>query len=195
MSEPLIRSRQFLEKLPADAVEIPGFRDAYATPGGDIISTVRERPVKLRFRLSSAGYFQVGLYDCEGRRTSVLVHRILASLFVDGNVSLTVGHVDGNPRNNQLSNLRWLPRAENARLGRARHPEWVDKMRKALSRPVRGTNVRTGLVEDFPSVVAANTSVRGTRINYRYKSAPNGTNISRAIRAGRLAYGRKWEYL
>lgn len=181
--------RQFVDSLPADAVEIPGFQFAFASPSGDIFSTRTGRILKLRHRLSSAGYMQVGLFDCNGIKRSVLVHRILAGLFVAGDTTLTVDHRDGNRVNNSIKNLRWLSRPENVREGRLRHLELFARIRKEISHPVRGRHVVTGEVREFSSLVEA------TRELSRQKKNPKGIQITRALRSGKPAYGFYWEHL
>ncbi len=196
MEQKIIRApRQLVDKLPDNAVEIPGVREAWATPEGDIFSAACGKLLKLRFRLNSSGYWQVGLIDCEGVRTSFLVHRILACLFVAGDLSLTVDHIDGDRRNNKLDNLRWITRTENSRQGMARHPEKMRLARSKHARRVRGTSLDSGAIAEYPSVVLASVAMRAAKADHLYKSAPCGSNISRAIQSGKPAYGHRWEYL
>ena len=187
--------RQIVDKLPENAVPIPGVREAWASPAGGIFSAASGRLLKLRFRRNSSGYMQVGLIDSAGVRKSFLVHRILANLFVAGDLSLTVDHIDGDRQNNKLENLRWITRRENSRLGMERHPE---KMRIAWSSGalrVRGTSVHTGTAVEYASVVLAATAMRAAKSRYQYRSSPCGSNISKSIREGKAAYGHRWEYL
>lgn len=47
------------------------------------------------------------------RREKFLVHRLVAMCFVEGDQSLHVAHLDGNPLNCHYSNLKWVTRKEN----------------------------------------------------------------------------------
>lgn len=52
----------------------------------------------------------------DGKESTQLVARLVALTFVPGYAEgLTVNHVDGNPSNNQVSNLEWCTRADNIR--------------------------------------------------------------------------------
>lgn len=58
------------------------------------------------------GYLRVGLHD--GRRRSFYVHRLVYMAFVDPNLVRDIDHIDGDPGNNRLSNLRVSSPAENS---------------------------------------------------------------------------------
>lgn len=55
----------------------------------------------------------------DGKAVTLLVHRIEAIAFLGKpqNESMTVNHKDGNPRNNDISNLEWVTRTENIQHG------------------------------------------------------------------------------
>ena len=65
-----------------------------------------------------------GRRDCrvslwkDGHEKTLLVARLVALAFCDGySEGMTVNHIDGNPLNNQASNLEWCTRNENIRKG------------------------------------------------------------------------------
>lgn len=93
--------------------EIPGFPDYMVSSTGLIGSRKRERFLILRPIQSKDGYLYVFLYGNCGR-TKMRVHRAVLLAFV-GNPGTTeeCRHLDGNPANNDLSNLCWGTRLEN----------------------------------------------------------------------------------
>ena len=61
------------------------------------------------------GYLRYTLQN-QGRKYNTLGHRLVALAFIPNpNNYETVDHIDSNPANNHVSNLRWLPREENAK--------------------------------------------------------------------------------
>lgn len=68
------------------------------------------------------GYESVS-FRKNGKTYSKYVHRLVAEAFIpndDPATKNTVDHIDGNKANNEISNLRWLNRAENTRLAMKR---------------------------------------------------------------------------
>lgn len=55
------------------------------------------------------------MQDTDGAQATKLVHRLVLTVFAptEGMEDLTVDHIDGNPANNNLSNLRWMTAEEN----------------------------------------------------------------------------------
>jgi len=69
----------------------------------------------LKPQLKKQGYYKVTLGKI-GKRYSLYIHRLVLETFVgpcpDG---MECRHLDGNPRNNNLNNLRWGTRSENGK--------------------------------------------------------------------------------
>lgn len=71
-------------------------------------------------RYSRYGYVHVQL----GRKSgSISVHDLVMRTFVGENNGLEIDHIDGNPSNNWLENLRYVTHAENMTLPRERKPQ------------------------------------------------------------------------
>lgn len=63
------------------------------------------------------GYARVDIWK-NGKRETVLIHRLVAQAFVENDNPKekdTVDHIDGNKNNNSSSNLRWLSRSANSK--------------------------------------------------------------------------------
>lgn len=59
------------------------------------------------------GYLIVSLY-IDGKRTCKAVHRLIAECFIPNPFNLSdVDHIDGDRRNNSITNLRWVTHGEN----------------------------------------------------------------------------------
>lgn len=98
---------------------IPGFEGLYeASSLGRVRSCPRKPAFKGRLRspnLTVKGYLSVVLYR-EGKRYSPIgIHRLVAWTFLGPQPkNIVVNHLDGNPRNNRLSNLEYCTRKEDA---------------------------------------------------------------------------------
>lgn len=103
---------------------------------------------------NSNGYMRVELKSPH-RVERWFVHRLVAVHFVDNpcpGINTVVNHLDGNPRNNNASNLEWTTMHGNTqhaiKTGRmVRTQEWLDHLNKALekvSTPVIGYDPQTG---------------------------------------------------
>ncbi|MEH4266008.1 NUMOD4 motif-containing HNH endonuclease [Klebsiella aerogenes] len=95
---------------------IPGFEGRYAiTSDGRVLSKFKGwQP--LRPGTKPGGYLFVGLY-ASGSRVAVykMVHRLVAEAFIPNPEGKPeVNHKDGDKRNNDVSNLEWVTRSENA---------------------------------------------------------------------------------
>lgn len=68
----------------------------------------------LRFTKTAKGYINVYLYGLDGKKRTVLLHRLVANMFLKNEKGLNeVDHIDGNKENNKVDNLRFVTRKEN----------------------------------------------------------------------------------
>lgn len=95
--------------------QISGFSDYFADEHGNIYSKKTGTLKILHPFVDSKGhYLQIRLIDDSGIRRTLLVHRIIALLFVPNVNNLPeVNHKDSNPKNPSSDNLEWVTHKEN----------------------------------------------------------------------------------
>lgn len=90
---------------------IPGYENYLAYENGSIYSLKRKiflKPIK-----HQTGYYTVTLYK-NGKGKQMSIHRIIAEIFLPNPDSLPeVDHIDCDPGNNNVNNLRWISREDN----------------------------------------------------------------------------------
>jgi hypothetical protein len=107
---------------------IPNLRHYQITASGDVYSFYWRKPRKLNpSKRHNSGYLQVRLYVSPGKRPKwFYIHRLVLEALIgpcpDG---MEACHNDGDPRNNNISNLRWDTHANNGydAYRHGRHPD------------------------------------------------------------------------
>lgn len=122
--------------------EISGYEGLY-----EVSDTGLVRSLKFgKKRILSAGkqrkgYLAVQLCK-DGICKNLLVHRLVARAFIPNPKNLkTVNHIDENKMNNNVNNLEWLSRGDNARYSR--------------DKPVVQLSKNGNVVATFPSIIEA----------------------------------------
>ncbi len=87
--------------------KIKNYDDYYITDCGKVVSNKRQCLFVLNTADDGWGYLNVKL----GGKT-VYIHRLVAEHFLDRDES-EVNHIDGNKKNNNVSNLEWCSRSFN----------------------------------------------------------------------------------
>ena len=123
-------------------------------------------------------YLNVYLYDIQGKKRSVLLHRLVAQAFVPNYENLTeIDHIDGNPENNNAKNLRWVTHKENCN-----NPVTINRCKGRISKfrkPVVAYNLDGTIFNVFLSVEEAAKQTGAHRANIRkcikgiYKTCAN----------------------
>ena len=95
--------------------QIAGFDDYEISDTGKVRSSKGQTPIILKERYTHDGYVWY-ILTRNGKGFSKRAHRLVAEAFIDnlGNKP-TVNHIDGNKRNNNVSNLEWATREEQMR--------------------------------------------------------------------------------
>ena len=108
---------------------IPGCPCYEVHPDGVIRNAITGELVKQRAAGGESDkYMLCNLRDADGNWKTGVVHRIVATVFIDtpeidGEDDWQVDHIDYNPSNNSVRNLRWLPAKLNQVLRRNVRPE------------------------------------------------------------------------
>ena len=165
--------------------EVKGFEGFYeVSDKGEIrrlLSGSRTRPIKPR----GEKYPTVSLSK-PGFKKSVTVHRTVAEAFLEKPEGATeVNHIDGDTRNNVVSNLEWVTQKQNLYHAMLvlNHAPYGKKPRR-----VRCRNIDTDeVVAEYPSVSEA-----ARQIGTMYARAA----ITQACKHRYdSAYGYRWEYI
>jgi hypothetical protein len=106
--------------------EIPGFPGFLVMSYGAVVSVKRGYPRILKQTSSERGYRHVKIKREDGKTVSCAVHRLVAKAFIPNPASLLqVDHIDGDPSNNCVENLRWASMRDNARYAREQREKWL----------------------------------------------------------------------
>lgn len=161
---------------------IPGYDGYFATECGQIFSAKSNSFLKHNFH--NFGYPVVCLYiggKGKYKTKSVAVHRLVLLAYRGESHGLVCAHLDGNPKNNNLSNLKWVTQKEN--LGHmVKHG--------TSARGEKNGNSKFTL-EDVISIRASFRSDGKKRTNIKLLAEKYQTNIER-IR--RIVRGLDWAW-
>ncbi|MBP3905600.1 MAG: HNH endonuclease [Peptostreptococcaceae bacterium] len=93
--------------------QIEGFPEYFVDKLGNVYSNKKGKIKKLKITTSHHNYQRVRLYK-DGRCYAFQLHRIVAQAFIPNpDNKPEVDHIDKNPKNNRVDNLRWTTRSEN----------------------------------------------------------------------------------
>lgn len=119
------------------------------------------RGTVLKQNLSGKSRYYIVNLKKDGISKSLTVHRLVAEAFISNlDNKPQIDHIDGNPLNNNVDNLRWVTASENQR-----NPISSERKRKSLlgvfrpkrgdskkARPVIGTSLKDGSQIEFDCI-------------------------------------------
>lgn len=130
------------------------------------------------------GYYHVHIRGFEPSEMPAL-HILVAQAFISNPENKPeVHHIDGNPANNDVSNLMWVTSKEHADL----HPdrgEHFKELNKSRLKPIRQKTNDGKTIRDWESAQ-----------HIKAELGYNPSNVSKCCRGLReTAYGCRWEYI
>lgn len=97
--------------------DIDGFDKYQITSWGRVYQ--KESGIFLKPEVHDKGYLRVDLFDSDGNRRHMKIHRLVAQAFIPNpEEKPQVNHIDGNNQNNSVTNLEWVTNEENAQKAR-----------------------------------------------------------------------------
>lgn len=102
-----MRTQSTTQRLVCEIKEYKNYKDYYVTIDGDVFSTKYNTP--RRIKPNNVGEYQtVRLSDGNNKKKTIYLHRLVALAFLPKPLTSNhVKHIDGNKKNNSITNLKW----------------------------------------------------------------------------------------
>lgn len=168
--------------------QIKGYENEYLISSYGRVKTLYTNKIR-GYGSNKKGYLNVVLYK-NGERKFFAVHRLVASHFIPNpNNYPCVDHIDTNPRNNNVENLRWCTYSMNAR-----NPQTYQRMRDVFVKANIWVN------NNHASVSVVRISKEGYTKNYPSQSEAqrdgfSQSKVSECCKGVRKTHkGYRWMY-
>ena len=140
--------------------------------------------------------YDIGGYLCvvlskNGVTKNKKVHRLVAEAFIPNpNYLPQINHRDEDKANNNVENLEWCTRKQNAN-----HEARTEKVRQKLSKRVKAVNVESGEVITFNSTMeAGNEGYHHGNVAKACRGDYKSGRTGKLIGDGHTYRGHKWSY-
>ena len=127
--------------------DIPNYQKLYAVTEEGQVWSYRKNDFLIP-TLNEQGYYKVTLFDNDGEKKCIYIHKLVALTYIpipQSEEELTVDHIDRNKRNNTVSNLRWVTRSV-----QNQNKNWTEKMQSSVEKAAK--EVRSAAVEFLKKV-------------------------------------------
>ena len=106
---------------------IPDFLNYHISTYGRVKNIITNKILK---PILVCDYYKINLY-ADYKRTQCFIHKLVAEAFIDNvHNKIHVDHIDTNPLNNNVNNLRWCTIKENNNNNPITISKQIDRLRK-----------------------------------------------------------------
>ncbi len=163
---------------------VPNFSHYCVNQYGEVVSLITNKT--LVHSRTKKKYHSVRFCDNNVQKR-ILLHRLMLQCFIGKKDGFVVDHIDDNPENNILTNLRWVTQSQNIQksfdLGRSKSPlAMTGKFGKLHggSKPIGGFDKDGNMVISFESISLAKIAgyhVDGSLYGYGGRKTCKGLNF------------------
>ena len=142
------------------------------------------------------GYLRVGLSH-EGKQKQHLIHRLVAQAFLPNPNNLpVVNHKDGNPSNNNVSNLEWCTQEYNTNYDTETTQRGPKPYKPHKEIPPRKPKRKIGQYDTAGNLIAVyNSIIEAAEAIGKAQGQSNICNCANHKPHYNTAYGYVWEYI
>lgn len=161
--------------------EIPEYSNYAISKKGIVINITSGKT--LNGSINPAGYLNIRIKHDNGFTLTWGLHRLLCYVFkpIDDIKHMVVNHLDGNKANNSLENLEWVTYTQNLE-----HAGMNNLTSKCI--PISVRDVKTGIVEKFPSVIACSRKFGMTKDAILHRIKQGETRIFPELKQYRVGH-------